>query len=770
MTDGNYENEVTLIDPKGYLRGNRRIVVDTSALLESREGYSGGVPQLVMNCSEELTSNPLVIPKAVLNELNNQTSGWRTRRDPELAERANLAKALVNDLVADGLATTSFGGSTDVEADPEFSSIARAATEMGWEVLFLSADITVKLEVRLLGKKDDTEHTAGVATAAGLIEVEDPALLLRKGASKRKALADKPGKADEYDRLSIALKEWPEAFGLLTLPKKAAQFRRAPSRRNQQLPPQPFARSVQIKPVDQALVVKSFPGEGDETGFTRPGAVGRLVLGERISRGKEGSVYAIDGEPHLVAKVFKKGKVTTHRKEKVELMIQHEVWLPGICFPESALSYEGEFVGFTMRRAQDAHVLNDTIFIPQELDRLYPGWTRRDLVDVCLSFLKRVKSLHDLNILIGDINPNNVMLGKQKDAWIIDIDSVQVEGYPCPVGWDEFTAPEILGGVRGLRSAEHEYFAIAVLLFMIMMTGTFPYENSGSDDTVQNIKSGLFPYGFDGRSERDQQPPLRWLYVWSHLSRQLKELFWNSFHRDGSRYHPENRVTVDEWIRAFQGFKKTLSYPDVDPQSLAIFPIRRKAERGAKLLDCPACGGDRLIAQYRSSDDEDWVTPSMCNECLPSCRSCGESREPDSLEAGICWPCRRTDVETAERAEREAERARREAERVKREAERARRESLDPTRLCERCGKPYITLGAIDWLNQRGIPIRPVHKHSDPMCVASQISTRAVSKPRSAPTSNPEAMSATQQSSTPQVKSLGAKIAGWFKSWFGTQQ
>ena len=64
---------------------------------------------------------------------------------------------------------------------------------------------------------------------------------------------------------------------------------------------------------------------------------GQLVLGERISRGKEGSIYAIEGEPNLVAKVFKRGKVTTHRKEKVELMVQHKVWLPGICFPESRL-------------------------------------------------------------------------------------------------------------------------------------------------------------------------------------------------------------------------------------------------------------------------------------------------------------------------------------------------------------------------------------------------------------------------------------------------
>ena len=80
--------DVAVLDPKEYLKGNRRIVVDTSALLESREGYAGGVPQLVMNCAEALAANPLVIPKAVINELTNQTSTRRARQDPELAERA----------------------------------------------------------------------------------------------------------------------------------------------------------------------------------------------------------------------------------------------------------------------------------------------------------------------------------------------------------------------------------------------------------------------------------------------------------------------------------------------------------------------------------------------------------------------------------------------------------------------------------------------------------------------------------------------------------
>ena len=751
MTGSQRAPYVQVLDPREYLEGKRRIVVDTSVLLESREGYRGGVPQLVMNCAEALVNNPLVIPRAVLNELTSQTSVRRARRDPELAERAKLAKALVNDLVRDRLATTDFGGIKDYDADPEFSTIAKVASGVGWEVLFLTADITVKLEVRLIGRITNTAHLAGVPTVDGLIEVESPSLLRSKGRGKLSGLSDKSGKADEYDRLSTALREWSEAYRPEAQPKKSAQPRKTQNRRSQP-PAEPFAISNTVKPLDQVLAVTRFPGDGDEVHFKRPDTEGQLVLGERISRGKEGSVYAVEGEPHLVAKIFKKGKVTTHRKEKVELMVQHKVWLPGVCFPESILTYEGEFVGFTMQRAQDAIVLNDTIFIPQELERLYPGWTRRDLVDVCLSFLERVKSLHEVNIIIGDINPNNVMLGNGKEAWIIDIDSVQVNGYPCPVGWDEFTAPEILGGVQGLRSIEHEQFAIAVMLFMIMMTGTFPYENSGSDDTIQIIKSGLFPYGFDGRSERGLQPPLRWLCVWSHLSRDLKRLFWNSFHRDGSRYQPANRVTVEEWIGAFEDFKEILSYPDVDPQSLEIFPIRRKADRGAQLLDCPHCGGRKFIAQYSVGKDPDKVfrTPSACYKCLPKCESCGEPWwEPQMLQDGICWRCRTPGSEAAERQKRGEDRGRRESQKAKRDVERARRETLDPTRLCARCGNPFITYGNVEWHVQTNRSIPTTHKTGE--CRTGPAAQAAAGPPQS-----PRLPDAS--------KTWGQRIARWWKN------
>src|SRR5690606_10778748 len=120
--------------------------------------------------------------------------------------------------------------------------------------------------------------------------------------------------------------------------------------------------------------------------------------------------------------------------------------------------------------------LQATVMRPARFKKTYPNWTKADLVDVCISFLEKVAYLHSLNILLGDINPKNIMVDANKDVWIIDADSWQLEGYPCPVGTPMFTAPTVTGDYAdALRTEEEELFAVATMLFMILITGQFPY-------------------------------------------------------------------------------------------------------------------------------------------------------------------------------------------------------------------------------------------------------------------------------------------------------
>ena len=209
----------------------------------------------------------------------------------------------------------------------------------------------------------------------------------------------------------------------------------------------------------------------------------------------------------LVVKVFDKDHRTEHRKAKLDLLISHELELHGIGFPTAIITNsDGDFVGYAMPRASGKE-LQATIMRPARFRRVYPTWTKADLVDVCISFLEKVAYLHSLNILLGDINPKNLMVDENKNVWIIDADSWQVEGYPCPVGTAMFTASSITGDyAEALRTVEEERFAVATMLFMILITGQFPYARAGADggDFVALIKEGKFAFQFQGASDQDQ--------------------------------------------------------------------------------------------------------------------------------------------------------------------------------------------------------------------------------------------------------------------------
>ncbi|MCK3771301.1 hypothetical protein MZK47_16695 [Microbacterium aerolatum] len=216
-----------------------------------------------------------------------------------------------------------------------------------------------------------------------------------------------------------------------------------------------------------------------------------------------------------------------------------------------------------------------TIFNKRKFQREFPTWLKIDLVDVCIAFLEKVHQLHSMNVILGDINPKNLMIDDKKNVTIIDADSWQIEGYPCPVGTPMFTSPRMLGATYAheLRTMQDELFAVATMLFMIIMTGQFPYIRTGTDgDMVQLIKEGYFAFQYENRNNKDQ-PNGDWKFMWSHIHKPVKDLFWHTFHKDGTRYH--DRPTASEWLHAFEGYREYLSNRrlNFDPMSNDVYRL-----------------------------------------------------------------------------------------------------------------------------------------------------------------------------------------------------
>lgn len=92
-----------------------------------------------------------------------------------------------------------------------------------------------------------------------------------------------------------------------------------------------------------------------------------------------------------------------------------------------------------------------------------------------------VEQLHGRSVVIGDFNDGNVLFVGQK-PFLIDADSMQFGGFPCPVGHERFLDPKLYGAdllSAPLFSHGSDWYAYAVLLFQSLLSvhpfgGTHP--------------------------------------------------------------------------------------------------------------------------------------------------------------------------------------------------------------------------------------------------------------------------------------------------------
>ncbi len=379
----------------------------------------------------------------------------------------------------------------------------------------------------------------------------------------------------------------------------------------------PFQIGVMLTQISNEIIkTHLIPKSGDFV-FTPSGA--KVALLNEIGKGGEGAVYETNTQ--YIAKIYFADKITRRIAEKIKLMISRKVVFEGICFPvEILLNVHNEFVGYLMPKAK-GHQLQKTMFSKPLLQKYFPNFKKRDMIEICITILKKIEFLHSINVILGDINPNNILVVSPKEVYFVDTDSYQVEGFPCPVGTINFTAPEIQGKKYDsfLRSIGNEKFAVATLLFMIMLPGKPPYSQQGGESPAENIKNGKFPYAFTDiidkgknkikMSDNENAPDGSWKYMWSHLNYQVKKAFFCTFSKKGQYNDKNNRLSATKWLKLFMNYYNNLNYMiKTDEMSNDIFPSRYKKFQGEKYIKCKLCGKD--------TNERYGQIEGICKDCL----------------------------------------------------------------------------------------------------------------------------------------------------------
>ena len=376
-------------------------------------------------------------------------------------------------------------------------------------------------------------------------------------------------------------------------------------------PVRPFAVCHEpIREADARMAVSQLPASGDAVRLADGASV---LLGKQISAGGEGIIYALPGDLQ-VCKIYHRDKLTQLKKRKIELMTTRRIERPGICWPTQTVhNGAGEFVGYVMPRA-NGQTMQSTMFVKPRLLQVFPDWTRADLVNVAGTFIDHVDFLHRHNILIGDINPMNLLVTADSTAvWMVDTDSFQIEAFPCPVGTVNFTAPEIQGQNYPdfLRTIDHELFAVATMIFMILFPGKAPYAQQGGGSPGENIKSRNFPYryyrdaGQPAPQVSGEDAPLgSWQYIWSHLPNPMRQAFYDTFREN-------RRSSVKQWTDLLMAYRDRLQQKSLSDEMFPLsFPIRDPVQMPCGVCAKPFTNSKRFVEKLAKEGRVPW-----CSSC-----------------------------------------------------------------------------------------------------------------------------------------------------------
>src|SRR5215475_13144437 len=242
-------------------------------------------------------------------------------------------------------------------------------------------------------------------------------------------------------------------------------------------------------------------------------------LGRRIGTGAEGEVYEIQDNSDLLAKVYHEPP----SKEKAEKLVVlsrlgNERLFNLSAWPVSTLrdTPDGEIAGFVMKKisqAEEVHALHS----PKSRLQKFPEASWAFLIYVAANIARAVAATHEHGLVIGDVNPKNILVTRKATVHLLDVDSFQIsfEGktYRCEGGFPEYTPPELQGvAFRDVDRAQgHDSFGLAVVIFQLLFLGRHPYSGLhlgvGEMPLERAIREFRFAYGEDAESREMRQPP-----------------------------------------------------------------------------------------------------------------------------------------------------------------------------------------------------------------------------------------------------------------------
>ena len=144
---------------------------------------------------------------------------------------------------------------------------------------------------------------------------------------------------------------------------------------------------------------------------------------------------------------------------------------------------DGMVVGFVTPKLDLAAMAPlPTVSHPRDRNALALDATWRDLLRVARNLASLMRAVHEQSYVIGDLDDRNVLVAAHGSVTLLNCDMMQV---PNPTGYSfrcltsraEYTPRELHGADLASmdRTDAHDSFALAVLIYMVLMEGQHPF-------------------------------------------------------------------------------------------------------------------------------------------------------------------------------------------------------------------------------------------------------------------------------------------------------
>jgi serine/threonine protein kinase len=311
---------------------------------------------------------------------------------------------------------------------------------------------------------------------------------------------------------------------------------------------------------------------------------------DMMKSGGEGSIYRVVGQDNIVAKIYNPEKRTTERERKVLAMTRKKpdaAMLDQCAWPSEALYDNGKFMGYAMPKLSGS----------KNLRELYPYGKRGNIpwdifINIARNLSLVLRYIHNLGQIIGDFNPDNILVENSGLVRLVDTDSFHISDekgrvFPCTAGQAPFLAPE-MQNIGDLLTAplptftkETDQFSLSILIFHLLLNGAHPFACSvlvGSASKFQpidNIIKGLCPYFSDSKVGNVAIP--KYAPRIETMPLEIQDLFYRAFVKGHTQ--PTSRPSGEEWYDALGRLQNNLKHCSVNPEHIYY----------AKSPCCPWC-------------------------------------------------------------------------------------------------------------------------------------------------------------------------------------